>query len=257
MNPAIRTLLVFLGLLIIVIAASLYFVRTTRDAPGEQHAAAEPGQSAPATLHPDVVAGLEALKEFRTEDARALFEKVPETDPGYGEALKNIADIQWQEGELEGALKSFSDLTAILPNDAVAYINLSWAQYRLGLLADSELSTLRAIEVAPDLLAARYNVAFFRLAQGDIPLAMIAYHRAMRRDGAMEYVGQAREHLLRLQADRPDFPDVHYALAYFANAFGDRRLEVEELQRYLAMNPEGPPVEVARARLAEAEEAMR
>jgi tetratricopeptide (TPR) repeat protein len=257
MNPAIRTVLVFLGLLILVIAASLYFVRTTREAPGERNPATAPGQAAAPALHPDVVAGLEALREFRTADARALFERVPETDPGYGEALKNIANMQWQEGDFTGALKSFSDLTAILPNDAVNYINLSWAQYRLGLIADSEVSTLRAIEVAPDLLAARYNVALFRLAQGDIPMAMIAYNRAMRRDGALEYVGQAREHLLQLQAERPDFPDVHYALAYFANSFGNRQQEIEELERYLAMNPEGPAVEVARARLSEAREAMR
>jgi len=257
MNPAIRTVLVFLGLLILVVAAALYFVRTTREAPGEQNAPTAPGQGLPATLHPDVVAGLAALREFRTDEARALFERVPETDPGYGEALKNIANMQWQEGDFAGALKSFSDLSAMLPNDAVNYINLSWAQYSLGLLADSEVSTLRAIEVAPDLLAARYNVALFRLAQGDIPMAMIAYNRAMRRDGAMEYVGQAREHLLQMQAARPDFPDVHYALAYFANSFGNRQLEVEELELYLAMNPEGPPVAVARARLAEAREAMR
>ena len=103
MNPAIRTVLVFLGLLILVITASLYFVRTTRDESGERNAVTAPGQAAAPVLHPDVVAGLEALREFRTADARALFERVPETDPGYGEALKNIANMQWQEGDFAGS----------------------------------------------------------------------------------------------------------------------------------------------------------
>jgi tetratricopeptide (TPR) repeat protein len=261
MNPAIRTVLVFLGLLILVIAASLYFVRTTRtgeereSAQGGPAAAAQPASEAIA-LHPNIIAGLEALKEFRTAEARELFMQVPEDDPSYGEALKNLANIQWQEGDYEGALTSYSMLSTLFPNDIVTYINLSWAQYRLGLYADSELSTLRALEIAPDSVAARYNVAFFRLAQGDIPASMLAYHRAMRRDGAMEYVGTAREHLLQMQAARPDFPDVHYALAFFANSIGNRQLEMEELELYLAMDPEGPAVEVARARLAEAREAM-
>jgi tetratricopeptide (TPR) repeat protein len=261
MNPAIRTVLVFLGLLLLVIAASLYFVRTTRTDERQPAAQQEPASSAlpeaqRPPLHPDIVAGLEALKEFRTDDARALFAGVPEDDPSYGEALKNLANIQWQEGDYEGALTSFAMLSTLYPNDVVTYINLSWAQYRLGLYEDSELSALRALELDPNSVAARYNVAFFRLAQGNIPASMLAYHRAMRRDGAMEYVGTAREHLLQLEDERPDFPDVHYALAFFANSIGNRQLEIEELEKYLAMNPAGPAVEVARARLAEAKEAM-
>jgi len=259
MSPAIRTIVLFLGLLILVIAASLYFVRTTRTGDGERSAAAPEAQTTtpqPA-LHPDILAGLEALKEFRTEEARALFGGIPETDPSYVEALKNIAKIQWQEGEYGQAMVSFTKLTELVPNDPTMHINLGWAQYRTGLLPASELSTLRALELDPDSVVARYNVAFFRLATGNVPSAMLAYHRAMRRDGAMKHFGQAREHLLQLQAERPDFAAVHYALAYFANSIGNRQQEVEELELYLAMNPQGPAVEVARARLAEAKAALR
>lgn len=196
------------------------------------------------------------MSESRPEDARALFESVPESDPGYFEALQKLANMQWQEGDFEGALESFAKLAGKLPNDPSAYLNLSWVLYRLGRPFDSEVAALRAIEIAPDLVAARYNVAFFRLAQGNIPDAIQAYVRAMRRDGAMEYFGQARGHLLQLQSERPDFPDVHYALAFFANSIGNRQLEVEELERYLAMNPTGEPVEVARQRLEEAKAAL-
>jgi tetratricopeptide (TPR) repeat protein len=256
MSPAIRTIVIFIGLLILVIAASLYFVRTTRTGDAEQAPAMPQEQSSPQPQHPDLQAGLEALSESRPEEARALFESVPESAPAYIAALQNLANMQWQEGDYEGALESFNRLATKLPNDPGAYINMSWALYRLGRPFDSEVTTLRAIEIAPDSVAARYNVAFFRLAQGNIPDAIQAYVRAMRRDGAMEYLAQARAHLLQLQSERPDFPDVHYVLAFFANSIGNRQLEVEELERYLAMNPTGEPVEVARQRLEEAKAAL-
>jgi Flp pilus assembly protein TadD len=250
-------MVIFLGLLILVIAASLYFVRTTRTGDAERAPALPQEQHSSPPQHPDLQAGLEALREARPDEAREAFERVPENAPGYLEALSNLAKLQWQEEDFEGARSSYAKLTAIRPDDPVPYINLSWAQYRLGRPADSELSTLRAIEVAPDLVSARYNVAFFRLAQGNTADAIPAYVRAMRRDGAMEYIGTARAHLMQLQSDQPEFPDVHYALAFFANSIGNRQLEVEELERYLAMNPAGPVAEVARKRLAEAKEAIR
>ena len=49
MNPAIRTIVVFLGLLLLVVGASLYFVRTTRTGEAEPAPVAAPSAGLPAT----------------------------------------------------------------------------------------------------------------------------------------------------------------------------------------------------------------
>ena len=68
----------------------------------------------------------------------------------------------------------------------------------------------------------------------------------------MEYVVQAREHLLMMQKTRPDYPDVHFMLAFFANAIGNHGEEVDELEKFLAAEPQGAVAETARTQLEEA-----
>jgi tetratricopeptide (TPR) repeat protein len=262
MNPLFRTIALFLGLLALVVVAALVMVKYTGEGGGsipteQTPAAPQTAAVSPVTMNPDLLNGMDALRDNRLEKARESFARVPESDPGFFEALKNLAMVQWQMGEMEDAEKTFVKLSSLQPDNPGAHLSIGWAQYSLGRHAEAELSTLRAIELDPNSVAARYNVALFRLSQGRLPEAIKAYHRAMSRDGAMAYVGTAREHLLQLMERRPDFADVHYALAYFANAVSNREMEIEELEKYLALNPAGPAVEVARARLAEAKEASR
>jgi tetratricopeptide (TPR) repeat protein len=262
MNPLVRTIALFLGLLAVVVVASLVMVKYTRDGAGEgreaQTAAPAPSlEEGLVPLNADLVRGLDALKRNELSEARESFAKVPESDASYFEALRSIAMIEWQTGEFEAAEAAFLKLSALQPDNPEAHISIGWAQYRLGRLAEAESSVLRAIELDGNSVAARYDVAFFRLAQGMLPEAIKAYSRAVVRDGAQQYFGTARQHLLQLLEERPDLAEIHYALAYFAHAINDRILEIEELEKYLAMNPTGPAVEVARSRLADAREAVQ
>lgn len=212
------------------------------------------GDSALSTddLHPGLLAAQEAISARDLGEARRQLESVPADDPSYLLALGNLTTVYATLGELELSLETYRKLAELKTGDPQVFLGMGWVLYRLGRLPDAEVAALRAIEIASDDAEARYNVAFFRLAQGGLPAAIEAYHRAMKLDFDMIYVSTARAHLLRLQEERPDFPDVHYALAYFANSLGNRLEEIEELERYLAMDPAGPAVEVARGRLEEA-----
>jgi len=229
--------------------------------PAEEPAPAErAGVEAPALtsedLHPGLLAAQEAIETQDLEEARRQLESVPPDHPSYLLALGNLTTVYATQGELELALDTYRKLVELKTGDHQVFLGMGWVQYRLGLVEGAEHSALRAIEIASEDPESRYAVAFFRLVRGRLPEAVEAYHRAMQLDFEMVFVGTARAHLLRLQQERPDFPDVHYALAYFANSLGNRREEIDELERYLAMDPEGPAVEVARSRLEEARKAV-
>jgi tetratricopeptide (TPR) repeat protein len=262
MNPALRTIALFVGLLALVVVVALLMVKYTGERRGGEADVdpaplnMSPGESA-VSVHPDLQAGLDAVRDNRLEEASESFAKVPEGDPGYANALSNLAAIQLQLGELQGSWMTLMQLSALQPDNPDVYAAIGWVLYLLGRNAEAEMAALRAIELDDNHVAARYNVALYRLVQNRLPEAIKAYHRAMSRDGAMQYVGAAREHLVELQRNRPEFAEVHYALAYFANAVSNTEMEIEELEKYLALNPGGPAVEVARSRLAEAKEASR
>jgi Tfp pilus assembly protein PilF len=204
-----------------------------------------------ALLHENIAPAREALQGGRVDEARGLLEAIPDDDPSYLVALRELGTLYASVGEHDAALRAFTTLTSYETDNPDLFYGRAWVEFAAGDPVAAELSTLRVLELAPDSLPARYNVAFFRLAQGRLTEASQAYHRAMKRDFAMEYVANARGHLLRLQESRPEFADVHFALAAIANAMGNRAEEEAELERYLAMEPAGPAVQVASRRLEE------
>lgn len=219
---------------------------------------AEAGEAGGAVVevHPEMLAAQEAAAAGDLQETRRHLEAVPPEDPSYLIALGNLTTIYTTLGELELALDAYRKLAELKGDDPQVFLGMAWTQYRLGRYGEAEVSALRAIELDGEDAASRYNVAFFRLAQGRLPEAVRAYHAAMKLDFDMAYVGSAEGHLLRLLEERPDFAEVHYILAYIANAKGNRREETDELERYLDLAPQGPVADVARARLAEARAAL-
>ncbi len=128
---------------------------------------------------------------------------------------------------------------------------LAWLEYRLGDFEAAELCALRVLEIEPEDATTRYGVALFRLMQGRLPEAMDTYRRAMEQNTSREQITEALERLLVAHEERPDAPQVHYALAFFAESLGRPEQEIEELRHYLATEPTGPTAELARTRLAE------
>ena len=60
---------------------------------------------------------------------------------------------------------------------------------------------------------------------------------------------QALADLSQLHTDQPEHPEVHYALAFFADTLRSPEQEKIELEHYLELAPEGPAADVARRKL--------
>jgi tetratricopeptide (TPR) repeat protein len=247
--------LVIGGLLVLVVICSYFYSLTLRGSTTEPVSSSAPAEQeiAPAAVrHPDLEAGLAALRDDRLDEAQTLLEGVPSTDPSYLLALHNLAGLYLRQGKLESSAQALERLNTLQPDDAALQVSLGWAYFRLRRYPDAELEVLRALEVAPDHLPARFNVALFRVAQGKLPEAIRAYERAMAHPDAAGYVERGRRELAALVTALPGRPETHYALAYLASKTGSREEEIRQLERYLEMGPEGDAVEVARERLTEA-----
>ena len=254
-NPTIKTLLLFLSLMALLSAGVFFIERNWTRIVTPAGQASEDG---PDNLHPDLAAGLAALRANRLDEARNRLEKLQPTDPGYPLALINLTVACERLGDLEAALEAATELITVEPEDSKAWIRMSWVQYRLGRYREAEFSSVRALEVDPTNIPARYDAALFRVAQGRTPEAINAYTRAFKRDQfGHSYLFQAHDHLLELRSNRPDLPSVHYALAFFANSLGWREREIEELERSLSLESTGPAAEAARTNLAKARQGLR
>jgi tetratricopeptide (TPR) repeat protein len=208
-------------------------------------------------MHPDLLAGVNALHADDLELALEHLGRVPVDDPGYALALQNLGATQMRVGELEAAVETLSELVRVQPENATAHDVLGWAYYEWGRLDDAELCALRAVEVDAHHLPARYNVALYRVAGNDPAAAIHAYHRALRLDAQATHVSMSIDALTRLHETRPELPAVHYALAFLHKTLGRRALEEQELEHFLALESAGPVADVARARLDEARQAAK
>jgi tetratricopeptide (TPR) repeat protein len=261
MNPVIKTILLLAGLLAVVIAGSYYYSRTMKPGNADDTSTPESSTDAPqiyigAELHPDLDAGIKALQDNRLEEARARLEAVPETDRGYLLARQNLSRVLIRLGDLEGARRELERLADLQLDTPELLTGLAWLQYRLLDYEAAELSALRALEIDAEDAELRYSLGLFRLAQGRLPEAIDTYNRAMEQDPGRPTVSAALEKLIELHEERPDLAQVHYALAFFAKSLSRRELEIEELEHFLATDPQGSTAAVARERLEEARAAV-
>lgn len=254
MNSTIRTILIFVALIVAVLGASLFYRRAADPTP--QGAVAQPTQIDETTLHPEMRKGLEALREERAEDAIAHFQAVPDDSSDYGAALLRAAVELAKRGDIEQAQVSIYELSQRHPDNPETLAVLGWLFY-LGEDYDrAELAALRTLEINPGHVAARYNLALYRTAQGRSQASVRSYLRALREDPDGAEIALHRERLSVYHDDHPYEPAAHYALAFIANSTQDRETEVEELEHYLELVPEGTEADGARQRLQEAREAL-
>ena len=257
MSSALRSSLLIVVMLGVVIAGSFLYSRMLRVSPTGTPAPS--GDLAPAAsrvdpreLHPELEKGIAAYGAERFEEATEHLRQIPSSDPSYLLALRNLGIVYTAMGQPEAALQSLSELCELQPDDADLLLHLAWAQYRLDRPFDAEVTTLRALEVDPEHARARYDVGYFRVVQGKLDEAARAYYRAVGQHGDRNRFSRAHDDLLELHTRRPELGAVHYVLAFMANTAGDSAEEVEELEHYLELEPEGNAADVARARLAEA-----
>jgi tetratricopeptide (TPR) repeat protein len=257
MNPVIRVTLLVAALLAVVIAGSYFYSRLGQPVPGESPPPTSPSPSPPevdlgAPLSPAVSAGLAALQDSRLEDARASFESVPATDPGYLMALQYLGQVCAQMGDWKGAREAFENLVSIQPDAPEVLAMLAQVQYSLDDFDAAELTALRALEGGSVDPMLRYDIALYRVAQDRTAEAINTYERAIEADAGRTEILKALQRLAALHDRHPELPSVHYALAYFARRLARQQLEITELEHYLATEPTGQAAENARRRLAEA-----
>ncbi len=257
MTSALRTALLVAGVFAAVILASIFYARMVRQAPQVETApsaapAVAPGPIDPAGLHPGIQEGLRAFQDNRLDDARTSFESVPVTDTSYLVARQNLAAVLVRAGDFAGADRTLEEISKLQPDSAALAEQRAWVQYRLGNYEKAELYALRGLEIDGRQPQLRYAIGLFRAAAGRTMESVAAYKRGMQADTERRHVAEALGPLMTLAQERPDLPGVHYLLAFFANALRQTALEIQELERCLAVESTGPLADAARARLAEA-----
>ena len=257
MNPVIRIALLLVALLAVVIAGSYFYSRSVKsgnvdDVPARPELTPAPETYVGAELNPDLTEGLQALQDNRLEEARASLENVPEIDPGYLLALRNLGQVRALLGDWEGAREALERLVAMQLDTSDALTALSQVQYRLGDFDAAELSALRALEIQEADPMLRFDLALYRVAQDRLAEALDTYERAIELDPERTRTMKALQRLMALHDEHPELPTVHYALAYFARRFARLDLEIQELEHYLAKSPQGQTADFARQRLEEA-----
>jgi len=257
MNPVIRIALLLVALLAVVIAGSYFYSRSVKT--GVVTDVATPSDPAPAPeallgadVNPDLAAGMRAFQDNRLEEARASLEKVPEADPGYLLALRNLGQVRGLLGDWEGAREALERLVDIQLDTRDSLAALGQVQYRLGEFEAAEFSALRALEIEQGDPMLRFDLALYRVAQNRLAEALDTYERAIELDSERALTMKALHRLMSLHDEHSEIPTVHYALAYFARRLSRLDLEIQELEHYLQTNPTGQTAEFARQRLDEA-----
>lgn len=259
MSSTLKNLALFVALLLLVLLASWFYIRDqdlARPRSGAVVTAPPAAERVPDDVHPDLAAGIQAIQSGKWNEARQQLARVPEQDPSYTLALQKLGVAAWELRDYQAAYDAFRRLSEIQPENANVYVDLASAQFRLGRVPAAENTVLRALEIDPGHLAARYNVAFYRVARGDLVRAIPAYNRAIRADTQNAHLARALQDLLDLHGSGAEIGSVHYAIAFFAKMLSRRDLEIEELEHFLATAPAGPAADVARERLAEARESL-
>jgi tetratricopeptide (TPR) repeat protein len=258
MNPVVRIALLVGALLAVVIAGSYYYSRSLEPASGAAAAPAGGPAAAPGIdvlvgqeVNEHLSQGLAALKDNRLEDARASLEQVPDDDAGYLIALSNLAHVRAKLEDFAGARDAIERLHSMQLETQDTVALLAEVQYRLGDFNGAELSILRAIEIDDSKAVLRYELALFRVAQGQLPEALATYERAIASDPSRDAIGTALDQLSALHEAHPELPSVHYALAYFGRRLSQPDLEHEELQHFVALETNSQAADNARKRLAE------
>lgn len=251
MRVDIKTVALGVGLVVLVaLGAYSLFDGSRRPSPSLPTAPPKPAAAPVVEQHPEIRAALDHVRQGALDEAVKLLEQVPKTAPHYTVALNNLGYLYAEREEDERAMKAFVKLAMLQPENPTAYVGLASAHYSAGRYEKAELNALRALELDPGLIPARYRLGLFRIAQGRSAEGVRTYSRALKRDRHRSYLPRAEHDLRRLETD---LPARHYALAYFANVLKRPREEVSELEQFLARVETGQLADVARARLAEAQ----
>ena len=195
--------------------------------------------------------GVAAFEQGKLQQAYALYERVIEARPSMPLGYKNLAFLQWQSGDAQGAIKTLeramkanawtTDMATQLGSDLAQAGKPSDAIALLEPLASSDKAT-------PDILNA-LGIAYARAGAG--AKAFAAFQRALSKDPrnaqAFENIGtlqldsgnlaDARQALQQAISIDPTLPRSHNGLAVIAMRTGHRDEAFAEWKSAVALAP--------------------
>ncbi|HUF49377.1 MAG TPA: tetratricopeptide repeat protein [Longimicrobiales bacterium] len=135
-------------------------------------------------LYPDDILGHQMsaqLYSYRKELGKAIasLRRILELDPQQQEVLLSIAALQEQQGEAEGALKTYLDYAATNRSDAATLLKAGRIQLRLGRTAEARATFERAIVVDPSSTEARVDLALLERNIGNSDSAFAQVRHAL------------------------------------------------------------------------------
>lgn len=135
------------------------------------------------------------------------------------------------QGELDAAVETYRAVLVAAGPTAEVNFYLAEALYRLNDLPAARERYYAAIELDEDYVEARANLGCVLAETGQLDLAVAAFH------GALKYHGE--------------YPDAHYHLARTLEELGRDAEAQDHWRAFLALAPDSPWAEHARARLGE------
>lgn len=157
----------------------------------------------------------------RYSEARQTYERAIEHDPNDCWAQEGLANILWRLGDRERAARLYRSVVeriAPLADPAAEELELrGWCQHRLGRHEDAETSFRRALELEPDRVTARFDLALTLLHLSRPGEGLAEYMRALRTSGERERpVAVAHDDLETAIRDRPSLREYRETAAALA-----------------------------------------
>ncbi|MCF7789867.1 MAG: tetratricopeptide repeat protein [Prosthecobacter sp.] len=167
------------------------------------------------------------LKEGKTKEAAAAYEKLLRQKPDNARAFMGRGRARWRLGDLDGAIADFTRVTQLTPNDASAYNNRALAHDNKGQRDLALADYSKAIELNPKDALFYYNRALTWSAVKEPDKALADYTAAIELDpkNGMFYAYRAELLLNRgeyekavADCDKAIALNETYAAAYFNRA---------------------------------------
>ena len=166
------------------------------------------------------------FKDGKYDTALTMYEEFLSKNPGAYQVLLNIGDCYREKGEYEPAIQKYNQLIDQAAADpamgknmgakGLAAIGLCFLKQ--GKLAESQDYFKKSIEMAPQDENLPYNVAEIYFSNQQI-------------DDAVRYFDMAIQ-------IKPDWPDPYYRLAFAYLNKGDNAKAVENLEKFIKLEPE-------------------
>lgn len=217
------------------------------EAPAEVIAAELPTADGPSLIVYSVMARTMGETELEKDALRRL----TRLDPWQVWAFERLSFIAFDQDEALAAGQALAVAVRLQPDSDLYWTNLGWAQYLLGLLEQSEESSMRATLLASQQYIAHYNLGLVRTVTGRLAQAIEAYDTALRHDPAVDEA--AIDDLENALSLYPAEPAVHYSLGYLLEAAGERSRASRQYSSYVRRVNQGEFADRARSRIVQLE----